>query len=320
MFRHCGPTVLGFCNDPCFKTHREGEYVFKNSRQTGFGVKKGFLNTINRVRKAPWLNRLLRKRKTPAQKASIDVLVDDFFNHFDVAIANDAQSKATCFKTRHDVYCREMGYEPERADGKENDEFDDFSVSCHITHKQSGECAGTIRIVLPRTDDQRLPMEQSCSEAMPDGSLTPEHFRRTEIAEVSRLAVPARFRRPFKPTAKIDETHCQSRSASLLSVALYLMATNVSLHHNIKQVYVMMEPRLARSMSFMGIKFSQLGDVIDYHGKRAAFSIVPEQLVAEVSPAMKGFREALQSRMNWPALISVPNSTATKPEEHRHAA
>lgn len=283
-------------------------------------MKKGFLNTINRVRRSPWFNRLLRKQKAPAQKASIDLLVDDFFNHFDVAIANDSQSKTTCFRTRHDVYCREMGYEPERADGLENDAFDDFSVSCHITHKQSGECAGTIRVVLPRTRDHYLPMEQSCQEAMPEGALTPDNFSRTEIAEVSRLAVPARFRRPFKPTAKIDQTHCQSRCASLLSVALYLMATNVSLHHNIQQVYVMMEPRLARSMSFMGIKFSQLGEVMNYHGKRAAFSIVPDDLVAEVSPAMKGFQKALQDRMNWPALVPLPQASVAKPESHRQAA
>lgn len=283
-------------------------------------MKKGFLNTINRVRRSPWFNRLLRKRKAPAQKASIDLLVDDFFNHFDVAIANDTQSKETCFRTRHDVYCREMGYEPERANALENDAFDDFSVSCYITHKQSGECAGTIRVVLPRTHNQRLPMEQSCGEAMPDGSLSPDNFDRIEIAEVSRLAVPARFRRPFKPIAKMDESHCQSRSASLLSVALYLMATNVSLQHNIQQVYVMMEPRLARSMSFMGIKFSQLGDVIDYHGKRAAFSIVPEQLVAEVSPAMKGFQQALHNRMNWPALVSISDSPAIDHGTHRQAA
>ncbi|GGW88141.1 PEP-CTERM/exosortase system-associated acyltransferase [Alteromonas halophila] len=283
-------------------------------------MKKRFLNTINRVRQAPWLSRLLRRRKAPSQKTSIDVLVDDFFNHFDVAIANSAQSKSRCYKTRHDVYCSEMGYEPERADGMEHDEFDAYSVSCHITHKQSGECAGTIRVVLPRTTDQVLPMEQGCQSAMPEGSLTPDNFQRTDIAEVSRLAVPARFRRPLRPAAKLDSAHNQSRCSSLLSVALYLMATNVSLHHNIRQVYVMMEPRLARSMSFMGIRFSQLGDVIEYHGKRAAFSIVPEQLVAEVSPAMRGFQQALQARMNWPALVQVSDTATNQPATHRRAA
>lgn len=283
-------------------------------------MKKRFMNTINRVRRSPWLHRLLRKRKAPSQKTAIDLLVDDFFNHFDVAIANDAQSKLTCYRTRHDVYCREMGFEPERADGLENDEFDDFSVSCHITHKQSGECAGTIRIVLPRTQNHKLPMEQGCAAAMPDGTLTPDNFKRVEIAEVSRLAVPARFRRPFKPSAKTEQPHGQARSASLLSVALYLMATNVSLHHNIQQVYVMMEPRLARSMAFMGIRFNQLGDVVDYHGKRAAFSIVPEQLVAEVSPSMKAFQQALQKRMNWPALIQINDKSVSAPTAQRRAA
>jgi N-acyl amino acid synthase of PEP-CTERM/exosortase system len=33
----------------------------------------------------------------------------------------------------------------------------------------------------------------------------------------------------------------------------------------------MMEPRLARSLSFIGIPFQQIGPVIEYHGQRAPY-------------------------------------------------
>lgn len=44
----------------------------------------------------------------------------------------------------------------------------------------------------------------------------------------------------------------------------------------IKHVYVMMEPRLASSMKFVGIKFIQIGKPIEYHGLRAPYYINPE--------------------------------------------
>ncbi len=47
----------------------------------------------------------------------------------------------------------------------------------------------------------------------------------------------------------------------------------------------MMEPRLARSMGFVGIKFKQIGPVVDYHGKRAPYYINQELLKTKLSPS-----------------------------------
>ena len=46
----------------------------------------------------------------------------------------------------------------------------------------------------------------------------------------------------------------------------------------------MMKPRLARSMRFIGIKFEQIGPVIDYHGKRAPYYINQELLLKNLTP------------------------------------
>ena len=40
----------------------------------------------------------------------------------------------------------------------------------------------------------------------------------------------------------------------------------------------MVEPRLARSMKFVGLPFEQIGPVVDYHGKRAPFHIEPKKV------------------------------------------
>jgi N-acyl amino acid synthase of PEP-CTERM/exosortase system len=63
-------------------------------------------------------------------------------------------------------------------------------------------------------------------------------------------------------------------------------------HSNRFHGYVMMEPRLARSLSFIGINFKQLGSPIEYHGKRAAYYINSDMFRTSIS---SGFTRLLQS-------------------------
>ena len=55
-----------------------------------------------------------------------------------------------------------------------------------------------------------------------------------------------------------------------------------------------MEPRLARSMKFVGIKFQQLGEPIDYHGVRAPYYINPEMFLSNLSPGFKSLYKAIE--------------------------
>ena len=48
-----------------------------------------------------------------------------------------------------------------------------------------------------------------------------------------------------------------------------MTAATIAIESGINHAFVMMEPRLARSMQFVGIKFEQIGPAIEYHGKRA---------------------------------------------------
>ena len=48
----------------------------------------------------------------------------------------------------------------------------------------------------------------------------------------------------------------------------------------------MMEPRLARLLSRFGICFSQLGDEMEYHGKRAMFFIDEKMLFNSLKPEL----------------------------------
>ena len=186
------------------------------------------------------------------------------------------------YRIRHEVYCEELGFEPERADRQEKDEFDEYSRYCLMQHISTGDYAGTVRVVSPQQEDQLLPIEKYCSFALETSELKPSDYPRHEVCEISRLAVPAQFRRrntdryQGAETGVINEnTYSQEelRCFPFLAMGLYLAAASLAIHTNHKHAFVMMEPRLARSMAFIGVKFLQLGPAVDYHGLRAPYYI-----------------------------------------------
>jgi N-acyl amino acid synthase of PEP-CTERM/exosortase system len=60
----------------------------------------------------------------------------------------------------------------------------------------------------------------------------------------------------------------------------------------------MMEPRLARSLRFVGIPFDQVGPVVEYHGKRAPFYISRELLMNGLSPGFKNMLKSIDKEVN----------------------
>ena len=143
-------------------------------------------------------------------------------------------------------------------------------------------------------------------DAITNEELHPKNFNRNEICEISRLAVKADFRRrktdQFKGsgTGVIQETsysEVELRCFPFIAVGLYFSAASVILQNNIKHTYVMMEPRLARSLRFIGIKFDQLGPVVDYHGQRAPFYINPSLFYSSLRPSFGVMLRNIQNQV-----------------------
>ena len=59
----------------------------------------------------------------------------------------------------------------------------------------------------------------------------------------------------------------------------------------------MMEPRLARSLRFVGIPFQQVGPVVEYHGKRAPYYISRKLLMEGLSPGFKKMLHHIEKRI-----------------------
>lgn len=219
-----------------------------------------------------------------------------FSSYLSPVVANSEALREEVFKIRHGVYCEELGFEPVRENGQEKDEFDSFSYHCLIRHIRSENYAGTVRIVRPSESNHLLPIEKYCSNSISNQGLNPANFARRDICEVSRLAVPKQFRRrqidnhQGSAVGTINQdiySETELRCFPFIAVGLYFAAAALALENEIKHAYVMMEPRLARSMGFVGIKFQQIGPVVDYHGKRAPYYINQKLLNTKLSPSFR---------------------------------
>ncbi len=200
------------------------------------------------------------------------------------------------YKIRHNVYCDELAFLDKHEDGREHDEFDHQSLFALIKHKPTDVYTSCVRIVKSTQQSELLPLEKLCMASITKKELHPRNFARSEIAEISRLAVKAEFRRrkddQYKGSAQgviseINYSETELRCFPFIAISLYMAGASLAIDTGVKHCYVMMEPRLARSMKFVGIKFIQLGEPIDYHGLRAPYYINPNIFLENLSPGFK---------------------------------
>jgi len=211
--------------------------------------------------------------------------------HFAFERVDTIKQREEAFRIRFEVYCREFGFErvEDHPDRMERDPYDDAATHCLLRHRATRVPAGCVRVIFPRQsseNDDLLPLEQFCGASLHDGPLHPDRLPRDQICEISRLAVPAIFRRRSgektstigNPDADLlDST--ELRAYPLIGIAMFIAAANIVRIAERQHVFAMMEPKLARMLGKFGIQFEQIGNIIDYHGPRAPFYL--DRLKAE---------------------------------------
>ncbi|MGQ8364379.1 PEP-CTERM/exosortase system-associated acyltransferase [Glaciecola sp. 1036] len=233
-------------------------------------------------------------------------LAQHFCEYFHSEIAESQEDLDKCYRIRHEVYCEEMNYLPLCEDKLEKTSVDEHSQHYIIQHKYSRHFAGTVRLVYTDNDEQQLPIEQFCKDSITNEKLHPNAFPRNQICEISRLAVPASFRRrrmdKFKNAAtgginEYEYSEEELRCFPFVAIGLYLAAGAAALRTGRYHVFVMMEPRLARNMKFVGIKFNQIGDTVNYHGKRAPYYIDARIFKKQLKTAFKNMLAMIEGQL-----------------------
>jgi N-acyl amino acid synthase of PEP-CTERM/exosortase system len=256
------------------------------------------LKTLQNI---PVVGGLVNRAISHLASSDASTISKHFSQYLRPQIANSEELKQEVYRLRHQVYCAELKFESENAEQIEKDSFDSHSVHCFVRHLATDRMAGTVRLITSSCAEELLPIEKFCSHAIQDTEFAPHLFPRQDICEISRLAVLADFRRRqidnFNGAAtgaiNIDEYSTRElRCFPYIAICLYLAAASTAFRTNKKHAFVMMEPRLARSMTFVGICFKQLGEPVEYHGQRAAFYINKEMLFDNLSP---GYKKLLKS-------------------------
>jgi N-acyl amino acid synthase of PEP-CTERM/exosortase system len=265
---------------------------------------------VKKLRKyvdTPFIGPFVKKAMNFAISRQANQISLHFSEYLQARVAFNIDEKSESYTIRHNVYCDELKFEEQKPNGEETDDFDSHSVHCLIKHIPTGSYAGTVRIVRTNSTEQLLPIEKFCISSIDEKSVHPSDFPRSEICEISRLAIPAKFRKRAtdkfggSATGSINEHNYSERELRcfpFIAVGLYLSAASVCLNLDIKHCFVMMEPRLARSLRFVGIPFDKVGPVVEYHGQRAPYYISRELLMNGLSPGFKNMLVMIENDIN----------------------
>jgi N-acyl amino acid synthase of PEP-CTERM/exosortase system len=210
------------------------------------------------------------------------VLLPELFNlgkafkrYFEVVPALSDALRDEVYHIRHQVYCEELAFEPQRPDRRESDEYDAHSLHLLIRSVQAGEFIGCTRLVRARPGDPSfpLPFEKSCGATLDRSIIDPAKLPRDTIGEFSRLAVLGRFRK-----RKGEEKYAGGlieKFGSLtqprfpyIQAGLYLGTIELARLNGIDTLFILTEERLARHLRRLGVKIKHIGPPIEHRGQR----------------------------------------------------
>jgi len=218
-------------------------------------------------------------RTTTRTSEATDHRVREFDATFRLVVADTEPLRNATFALRHEVYCRELGFEPIRADGLERDAYDDRARHYLLAHVPSGAWAGCVRVVL---DDATagLPYEAVFGEVPAARSFG-------AVGEISRLTVARGFRQAASGVP--DHPH------AVLGLSLTAVAATAGI--GLGTAVCMMKPRLAAQLRTYGIDFTQLTAETTHRGRRALFGMTPLVTCREVDPELQGVLRALRAQI-----------------------
>jgi N-acyl amino acid synthase of PEP-CTERM/exosortase system len=210
-----------------------------------------------------------------------DRLVREFDEEFRLVVADTIPLREASFALRHEVYCRELGFEPIRADGLERDAYDHRALHYLLAHVPSGAWAGCVRVVLDEAA-AGLPFESVFGEVTAARS-------RGAVGEISRLTVSPAYRQAVRALPDRPRPHAV--------LVLALTAVAATAEAGLERAVCMMKPRLAAQLRTYGIHLAQLTDEVSYRGRRALFGMTPLVTCRDVDGELQGVLRELRAQI-----------------------
>lgn len=252
-------------------------------------------------------------------------LGNGFRKHFRIDAAVDEALRDEVFHIRHQVYCEELKFEPERPDRRETDMYDAHSLHCllraaHAPHTPIG-CARLVTVD-PARPAAPLPFERLCAATLDRTILDPARLPRGGIAEISRLAVRHRYRRcrsDDRSTVAVDDD--EDFGAELrprfpyVPIALYMGAVALAAHRRIDTLFVLTEPRLAKCIARLGVDIRQIGAPVWHRGLRVPSVMNVQRIIRGMNLVMKPLWRAVSQEVEA-GLQQATDASATVARIH----
>lgn len=208
-----------------------------------------------------------------------------FSRQFDIFLADDDSLRQRAYQIRHRVYCQELGFEQQRSDGFETDEYDDHSLQLLLRDRMTNTDIACLRVVEPLERDGGLPFESFGLRYIDRKMLDWRGVDPTRCCELSRLAVLENIRRPSRHGVNISESSSIPIAKDLRAfIPIVLLHTAFSLifARDYKWIFMVGEPRMQRFLARYGFRFQQISPLFDYRGQRALFVLNRDQLLADM--------------------------------------
>ena len=232
-------------------------------------------------------------------------LADSFRSYFTLAPALSAEQRKETYRIRHEVQCRDLGWEPLRPDAQETDDYDRYSTPCLMRSTTTGAMVGCLRLIVCNQEDPHfaLPLERSCAGTIDRSLLDLSKVDRLRIAEVSRLAVMRDYRRRKSEADKaiaLAESDLGSETQSrfpFIPVGLFLAAFAMAAELGIDQLLVLSGPRLAKHLGRIGLDIRPIGGAIGHKGVRGPSVMDTQRTINNLHPMMHNMWKQIRASM-----------------------
>lgn len=182
---------------------------------------------------------------------------------FCVKFATAPNERIDEYRLRYNVYVEEYGFEPRDRcpDGLESDEFDTYSCSMLLYDELTGGLAASQRLILP----ERLPnglstnLERLYAPLADYPLIDFVHIPRDRWCEASRTTVAPAYR------------WGAAKRAMPAMVGLKLASIALARALERSTLFSLSDPRTVRLNRRMGVSMVQIGEDVDFHGRRAPF-------------------------------------------------
>ncbi len=234
-------------------------------------------------------------------------MLNHYKKYFYTVAADTPELKKLAYQLRYQVYADKYGDDvfKDNDDSKiETDDYDDYALHGLLFHRPTDALIGCIRVVpFNENRHKHLPLEKITTQ-FDSQIISPSDLRNPWVGEVSRMAIESSFRRraydiTFQLRDNVSGGIKNKRlKINYLPLCLTLIGINLCKEANLDFSVALMEPKLAKLVSMFGVQLTKMGEIVDFHGLRAPYKMLPDASYNHLRPESQELYHLIGQELN----------------------